>query len=493
MLGQTNLGNIKALIVLNDAARVHCGPDDPVLGHVQLTYFQHPRLPPNHELFGPVKIFLLLRGQLLVTDRRLFPLFSSGEQCIFDGALACKSVEKCEFPFQMRFPDRIDWDNYLAQTTHVSQRVPAWEDPLDKHTFNDDQDQPLPPTMEVGGSSFANIPEEVAVYYELCVRMEMPGIDVDISQNTIPMGSLLGWPDYRGTPVLYECARARVPVYEELQRLGGFTEIKDRSFAVIADGIEGSGFRSKASKLLHSSLSSRPVVMLGWHVMVPSAVHRGQPLVLQIRVQPSEVKSTAAVTPAIELVKLTAIVEALVEGRVQARKSYQVEYKKQIEVAKEEVVFGSTKRVDQDKSWLSVDDNSHNNFRRGTSRGRFSSSSSSRSGATPPATAPTALFTSENGWTQAVLLSNITKNLCSSFRTVCIHRSYVLRVSCRIRMAGVQREEKISKTVRFTVHPPLASADDDGLGALPPPTFEQAAGSDAVTEPVLDYLPVYAP
>lgn len=75
--------------------------------------------------------------------------------------------------------------------------------------------------------------------------------------------------------MLYERASVRAPVPEELQSLAGFTEIKDRSLATAttvtggdssstpAGKQGGGGFRSKASKLLYDSISSRPVIILG--------------------------------------------------------------------------------------------------------------------------------------------------------------------------------------------------------------------------------------
>ncbi|KXJ90511.1 hypothetical protein Micbo1qcDRAFT_176299 [Microdochium bolleyi] len=439
MLGQASIGNLKSTIVLHDPAHVHCGPGDPVQGPIQLTYFQNPKLPPGHELFGPARIFLLLRGQLLVTVRP--HQADEPMRCIFDGGLSCKSLETREFPFSMRFPERIDRDAYLAQTPLAAQqRIPPWEDTLDR-TFDDDPGQPLPPSMEFSRALVAHAPDEVAVQYELCMRLEVPGID----------------------------------------SLGGFTVLKDKSLAAAAavagagtkDG--GGGFRARASALLSSTIAAMPVVTLGWHITVPTNVHRGQPLVVQVRAQPSESKPAAAVMPAIELVKRSATVIASIEGRINARKSSQVEYRKQADVAEERFVFGSA-ACDEHSSRVSSEEPGGEVHR-------------------APPRPGSAVFTADNGWTQVVMLPSITKGLCSSVRTVCINRSYMLRVSCRVRVAGAQREEKFSKTVRFTVHPPLATADGD-LGSLPPqlpPAFDEIATVAAAPEAEQEFLPAYAP
>ncbi|KAH7014363.1 uncharacterized protein B0I36DRAFT_338631 [Microdochium trichocladiopsis] len=92
----------------------------------------------------------------------------------------------------------------------------------------------------------------------------------------------------------------------------------------------------------------------------------------------------------------------------------------------------------------------------GSSHSRSSGSRSTGSTASAVGSVDAAAFTENNGWTQIVELSTITRDLASTMKTPCISQHYMLRTKWYIRVGGLGREQLIEKAFRVTVHPPLS-------------------------------------
>lgn len=58
-----SIGTLRAKIVRGDAKRVRYGSNDPVSGIIFLTYEPSGRIPVTAELFGPLKVAVVLTGE----------------------------------------------------------------------------------------------------------------------------------------------------------------------------------------------------------------------------------------------------------------------------------------------------------------------------------------------------------------------------------------------------------------------------------------------
>ncbi|KAH7014635.1 uncharacterized protein B0I36DRAFT_436541 [Microdochium trichocladiopsis] len=414
-----SLGTLRPVAILHDPTRVHCGPDDPVQGYVQLSYIPSRQMPHDTQLFSPCRIFLTLRGRLKVTvepgrrrstqhslsnrtARARVPLFSTPELLVHEGPVQLSASQACNYPFSLSFPG----GDATTIPDHVVAMCAPW-DPADD-MFSMAPRQPLPPTMSMQRDEIAGFADHVGAQYELATRVEMPGIDVEFSYNLIDSGlnnklarvggGVSAW---RGTKVLYERPRVDRPVPVDLKHGNGWLFVKDRDLISCAKD-----------------------------------VHRGQPLLVQVRVQPSESKSTTLVMPAIELVKVTVAVETRVQARVFAEARGQLEFDKN-EPAAEETVFVCKVGPQNDQS--SPADGREGN---GKSKGESAMGNG--------------LFSADNDWTHVLTFLTITRNLGSSFTSPCIRRTYMFRVKSLVRIAGIDRHEQFEQPLPITSRDPAA-------------------------------------
>lgn len=297
------------------------------------------------------------------------------------------------------------------------------------------------------------------------MRVEMPSTNVEMSY-TRPAGTPSdmivkvtdGESAWCGTEVLYERTRAATPMPVVLKRGTGQVLIKDKDPLDLDRDITGvrggSGRRylGKASSLL----SGRPLLVVGWQVSASRHLHRGQPFVVDIRVQPSESKSTTPVLPVISLVNTTVEVEGRVQARVRATKCGQVEFD-----SRETLVVGTAL------------------FRRKAGEGDSGSVGEKEMGTMSEH--DQVAFGAENDWTRTVVFPSISEKLGSSFTTLCIRRMYMFKISCVVLMEGIERHEEFEQPVEVTLHPPLAGAGPDGQKSpallademAAPPKYEQ--------------------
>lgn len=87
-------------------------------------------------------------------------------------------------------------------------------------------------------------------------------------------------------------------------------------------------------------------------------------------------------------------------------------------------------------------------------------------------------FSAGNGWSQLVCLSDITKKLTSSFKTVCVRRSYVIKVQCFVRPAGTSRRPvEFEQEFELVVHPSLVENRGAAWEVPPLPKGVELSGS----------------
>ncbi|KAH7029888.1 uncharacterized protein B0I36DRAFT_432482 [Microdochium trichocladiopsis] len=487
-----SLGTLRPVAVLHDPEHVHCGPEDPVQGYVELSYIPSRHVAHDTELFGPCRIFLTLRGRLKVTvelgrrhgtqslsdrtRRARVPLFSTPEMLVHDGPVQLSASQPRNYTFSLSFP---------ADATipdHVVAMCAPW-DPSDD-MFSMAPRQPLPPSMNMQRDEIAGFPDHVGVQYELATRLEMPGINVEFSYDLIDSGlnNKLARVDggvsaWRGTKVLYERPRVARPVPLDLKHGTGWLLVKDRDLVHACDagdsanGEGGGGFRAKASALLKGSLAWRPLCVIGWQISCAKDVHSGQPLLVQVRVQPSESKSTTPVMPAVELVKVTVAVETRVQARVFAEARGQLEFDKN-EPGPEETVVVTLGKTQAKKPSPANDKEVGGN------------ADVERAG-------DNGLFSAANDWTQMLTFPTITKDLGSSFTAPCIRRTYMFRVKSLVRIAGLDRQEQFEQPFTITVHPPLSG--HSSATASTSRMAHDGIGNHATGENRAETLPQYEP
>ncbi|KAH7014633.1 uncharacterized protein B0I36DRAFT_369568 [Microdochium trichocladiopsis] len=313
-------GIVTARALLANPGHVHCGPDDPVKGHVQLDYRYKADDAGAHntnstnptsshirriteEFHGRVNVMVTLQGRLDVKrwdlDSQEFfedrvPLFLR-QLLLSDGIVRLASA----------IPTNTTTTTTTTQTVNFSFELSFPQQPCQNHVaFNTVSDQPLPL------STFTTNPlGDVRVRYEVAASITFPGgQDVKVDDQSVRGGFPVS-ADFKGTLVLYELAPLRR------------AEDDDDNDDDNDSGGSGSGNRSRRRKK-RASLRDR---LLGsfsrlysydCHVSCSSDVHRSQPLVLQIRIVPSKRRSTARDMDRVrvELMGVKVQVKGLVQG-----------------------------------------------------------------------------------------------------------------------------------------------------------------------------------
>lgn len=411
-------GELFGKVHLGYPAKYHCGSNDPVTGHVALTY----RPPSNgksssnpedlQSLFGPLKVFLTFKGrakskihksngQTSSTYRGRAPLFEEHVK-IFDGTLTSKAAECTRFPFSLNFPD-------------ASQPMPNQGDFRRDNRFHEEHGGPLPPTFSTKFRGFSK--STVAfVEYRVCALVRMPGIDINIrgleGENNEPA-------------VLYE--QPRLPASEApptpVQQFSHTIELQNEN--LLPESERPTGFRQK-TKFLFSS-EQYPTYIFDIITSLPAEVYMGQPLKFELSLHPNWNRCTAPLPPEVKLQSFRVCMESHTDIRA--------EY------------------------------------------GFLSAPESSSTDITCPLITMTiekdTPFCKANDHTKIVHTRAGILNARSSFSTYNICRHYTLRIEYVIFAAG--KTKTLKRTVPVTVHPPL----DDGREML---STEGSSNTPAVAE-----------
>lgn len=428
------LGTVTPSITLHNPGHVHCGSQDPVEGHVSIKWAGKTQ---SAELFGPAQIYVTLQGRIKIrvgettqgrSVRTRIPLFAT-RHCVHDGPLRIQHQETQNFPFQVRFPSDWRWQ--------PDERWKQWSahkgfDVSDK-TYSLDPDQPLPPSMITLDNNIRD-DGEALIQYRVEVETVMPNLDVTVSS----MHKLQLRKD-----VLYERPRMARAIPAVLMPNEGTLVVRDRCLIPESMRSDPHGFRQRASAVFRPV--PKPESHLDWAITLPRNVHRGQAYVVTVRCHPSAEKSNAPETPEVRLLSMKARAEARVVVRTEQDSWLSGGWSQYAEAGKETVTLDA-------KSEAKEADNGGPSTAPVVEQGEAKSAG--------------VLLHKGNDWTQTVPFEILTKDICTSIKSMCIRRVYTILVKCQISVAG--RREELSRSVQVEVYPPLAEEEDP----LPPPAPE---------------------
>ncbi|TLD11951.1 hypothetical protein E2P81_ATG10200 [Venturia nashicola] len=300
-------GTVFGKVVLDKPSKCHCGPDDPVTGHVALTYY--PRGARSsagsndlQSLFGPLKIFVDFTGRAKTkihksngnsssTYRGRAPLFAQHHK-IYDGTYNSKAGECVRFPFSFNFPER-------------TQHMPGQGDFRQDARFHEEAGGPLPPTFSTKNMGFSR--SFVAfVEYRIGASFRMPGIDIEVRGVDFEESR----PDVlyeQPSPPISQISRSKTQQYGHTVTL--------QNEHLLPEDQRPSGFREKA-KFKFSS-QQYPTYVFDIISTVPSEIHIGQPLAIELSVHPNINRCTAPLPPEIKLSSLHACLTSRIEIRAE--------------------------------------------------------------------------------------------------------------------------------------------------------------------------------
>ena len=429
-------GSVTGKIVLDHPSKYHCGPDDPVTGHVALTYFARARKSQADSsdlqtLFGPLKIFADFTGRAKTkihksngnsssTYRGRAPLFAQHHK-IYDGPYSSKTGECVRFPFSFNFPA-------------CTQNMPSQGDFRQDPRFHEEAGGPLPPTFATSNMGFHR--NFVAfVEYRIGASLRMPGIDIEIRG--------LGDDELR-PHVLYE---QPPPPANELTRnktrqYSHTIEIQNEH--LLPEDQRPSGFRQKTKFMLSSQ--QYPTYIFDIVSTVSTDVYLGQPLVFELSVHPNFNRCTAPLPPQIKLIWLRAELRPRVDIRAE---------------------FGF-----------------------------FSAEEAHKKGHGPPLQTEIidkdTPFCKANDHTKVVRTRGPILGIQSSFSTYNICQQYTLEVEFCIAAANTQKSHK--RQVAVTVHGPVGDAMTGQSGnGFSSPDYAEASSSSAAAFSQAQALPLAAP
>ncbi|CAK4023668.1 Hypothetical predicted protein [Lecanosticta acicola] len=293
------LGQLEAQIYV-DYRGPYYGSDDPINGRIVLSYqprsgiFKKQSESETAALFGPLKIFTVLRGNVAIRVRRDndLPTLHGIEvlqkaDAVFDGSFKADVGGNYEFPFSLNFPD--------GSNLVVAQGY--------------SQDLPLPPSFY---SHFSHYPDvvDIAIKYFLGVHVDLPGIDVKVNV-----------PKQRLQPELkFDLPRPPKDLFES--NLSTFTERAVlQSSNLLPEDQRPQGFKQKAKAVFSSSHFPKlalDVSCTQWHYICP-----GHNPSFEIVVRRSNNDSTSPTFPEVSLeffrVKLVAYTSANTAQRVRGK------------------------------------------------------------------------------------------------------------------------------------------------------------------------------
>lgn len=274
-MSELRLGKLEARVEIDEQHRPRFGPDDPVTGNVILTYHAYTpglfqKAAGTANLFGPIKITLLLFGKLKIRIRRdrelptthaielfktLFP--------VLDSTFQAEAGRSYSFSFTAHFPgDRTSY-------------------------FEGGQSELLPPSF---AHTFTDYPDtvDVSVRYQVGCAVFMPGIDIKIDTPDA---------DYM-TPVKYE--QPRLPMSTVGGKRASFKHgARLQNEYLLPEAERPQGFKQKAKAVFTSS--NFPVLGLDIWVTHPLYLYPGQKMSMEIIIRKNDSETTAPGVPDVSL------------------------------------------------------------------------------------------------------------------------------------------------------------------------------------------------
>ncbi|OQO11225.1 hypothetical protein B0A48_05481 [Cryoendolithus antarcticus] len=422
-----SVGSLSAKVVLDDPKHIYCGNEEAVTGHVLVRYHSTS----SAELFGPLSVSVTFRGRAKSkiyknngNNRTIYrgraPLFSFSKS-IFDGPIKMIPNEAKEIPFALSFPSAVQ--QMLSQGN--------WDA---DGRFSIDVGDPLPPTFNIVYHGFAHR-FDAFTEYRIGTTLSMRGIDIKLPNADDESNSVLVPYEQQPTPISQALPLPKTLNYN----------VRLQNALLMPESSRPTGFKAKTKALLSSDYY--PEYHFDVLTLCPQKLFLGQPITLEIRIQPNEARSTAPVRPDITI---PAGVLVSIQAQTVAR----------------------------------------------AERGIFSSpeSSGNETVLTLTASSPDLQepFGKSNDWTKVV----VTKPLFgvpSGFSTYNILRRYTVKVSFSVLAAG--KSTKVEKELSVMILPPVegeVANGDHGRGAnMAGPSRHVVGEDDAEVLPGYERPPEY--
>jgi hypothetical protein len=297
-----SVGTLHAKIVLNQPGKIHYGSRDPVLGHVHIQYQPGPQNPGAAELFGPLRVVVILRGRAKTMIWQSQGYSGGGMYCsrvpllrksllIYDDSFRAQPGDSVIIPFSICFPEmtaaNLVRDEFVEDATFVGDHVI----------------QQLPPSFQNSYHGFAHR-YEAFVEYRVGVDVVMPRLRVDVNKPTKYSEPLV---HYEGPP-----PAARITTCNNWR---GLVSVKSELFLPGAD--RPSGFRQKTKAFFGAA--NIPTYAFDWLCAAPQHLYLGEPASFQVYIKPREQQCTATLIPEVHLKFLE--LEIVAHTVVQAGKS----------------------------------------------------------------------------------------------------------------------------------------------------------------------------
>jgi len=280
-----SVGTLHAKIVLDQPGKIHCGSRDPVSGHVNIRYQPGPQNPGAAELFGPLKVAVILHGRAKTKiwksqgqSTRIYrgraPLFRK-TLLIYDDSFRAQPGDSVVIPFSICFPETTAGGGGLHRD--------GFEE--DVRFIGGHVIQPLPPSFQNSYHGFAHR-YEAFVEYRVGVDVAMPRLRVDVNRPT----------KYSEPLVHYECEHPRsIPPGGRTKACNnwqGFVSVKSELLLPEAD--RPSGFRQKTKALFGGA--NIPTYAFDWVCVAPQHLYLGQPVSFRVCIKPREQQQQQSTT-----------------------------------------------------------------------------------------------------------------------------------------------------------------------------------------------------
>ncbi|KAI0506415.1 hypothetical protein F5B22DRAFT_453685 [Xylaria bambusicola] len=277
-----SVGILGASIILDEPTKIHCGSREPVQGRINIRYQRGPGNP-NAELFGPLRVIVVLHGRAKTKIwksngkstsiyRGRAPLIHC-EQEIYHDSFRAQPGQMESFPFSLIFPE----------ATQSLLRDDFKEDPR----FNTLPCQPLPPSFRSNYHGFAHRYESF-VEYRVGVNIEMPQLRVDVNKPTEDQEPIV---HYEPPRIPVDQSRSHITTWS------GFAAVRNE--LLLPESDRPSGFRQKTKALLGAV--DYPIYSFDWECSAPTHIHLGQPVCFEVRIKPRADQCTAPLIPDVYL------------------------------------------------------------------------------------------------------------------------------------------------------------------------------------------------
>lgn len=286
-----SVGKLHLLVKLDNPTQVHYGSEEPVTGHVEVTYLAAGKhvAETGGELFGPLRIAINLHGRCKtkIWKRRgnnthiyrgRVHLFNI-QKIILDGQFRSQPGQTQRFPFDINFPSSLQPGYY--GDFELDQRYQAQEQ--------------LPPSFSENSRGLGHHFESF-IEYRIGTSAVMPNIKVDISSHG----------KYNEPIVRYERPKLLPPMSGRLIEGKGLVSVSNELLVPLEQ--RPSGFKQKMKVAFTSN--NFPQYMFQWRYVGPQHIHLLEPVRFNVSIKPIPESCTAPLVPDVILVRFLLEIKA---------------------------------------------------------------------------------------------------------------------------------------------------------------------------------------